>query len=75
LSAVLLLGLVLNLTVGWFWADPIAGLVIAAVAIREGVQAWRGDGCCTPAKQTAPAEAQAAPAGVEGCCDDACCSD
>jgi divalent metal cation (Fe/Co/Zn/Cd) transporter len=46
LSAVLLLGLVLNATLGWSWADPVAGLVIAAVALREGVGAWRGDGCC-----------------------------
>jgi divalent metal cation (Fe/Co/Zn/Cd) transporter len=69
LSAVLLLGLVLNATVGWFWADPVAGLVIAAVAVREGVQAWRGDGCCAPAK------VQVASAKADGCCDDACCSD
>ncbi len=40
MSAVLLIGLVLNATLGWGWADPIAGLVIAAVAVREGVQAW-----------------------------------
>jgi divalent metal cation (Fe/Co/Zn/Cd) transporter len=46
LSAVLLVGLVLNATLGWGWADPIAGLVIAAVAVREGLEAWRGDGCC-----------------------------
>ena len=46
LSAVLLVGLVLNATLGWSWADPIAGLVIAAVAVREGRQAWRGEGCC-----------------------------
>lgn len=46
LSAVLLAGLVLNATLGWSWADPIAGLVIAAVAVREGVQAWRGESCC-----------------------------
>jgi divalent metal cation (Fe/Co/Zn/Cd) transporter len=45
LSAVLLVGLVLNATLGWSWADPIAGLVIAAVAAREGLQAWRGGGC------------------------------
>lgn len=45
LSAVLLVGLLLNATLGWSWADPIAGLVIAAVAVREGVQAWRGEGC------------------------------
>jgi divalent metal cation (Fe/Co/Zn/Cd) transporter len=46
LSAVLLVGLVLNATLGWSWADPIAGLVIAAVAVREGLVAWRGESCC-----------------------------
>jgi divalent metal cation (Fe/Co/Zn/Cd) transporter len=46
LSAVLLVGLVLNSLFGWSWADPIAGLVIAGIAIREGVGAWRGDTCC-----------------------------
>jgi divalent metal cation (Fe/Co/Zn/Cd) transporter len=46
LSAVLLVGLVLNSLFGWSWADPIAGLVIAAVAIREGLEAWRGRNCC-----------------------------
>ena len=46
LSAVLLIGLLLNATLGWHWADPIAGLVIAAVAAKEGRDAWRGEGCC-----------------------------
>ncbi len=46
LSAVLLVGLLLNSLFGWSWADPIAGLVIAAVAIKEGRDAWRGDACC-----------------------------
>ena len=46
LSAVLLAGLVLNATLGWHWADPLAGLMIAAIAIREGRDAWRGEGCC-----------------------------
>jgi divalent metal cation (Fe/Co/Zn/Cd) transporter len=45
LSAVLLVGLVLNAALDSSWADPIAGLVIAAVALREGVQAWRGEAC------------------------------
>ncbi len=45
LSAVLLAGLVLNATLGWSWADSIAGLVIATVAVREGLEAWRGEGC------------------------------
>lgn len=49
LSAVLLGGLVLNATLGWSWADPVAGLVIAALALREGRQAWRGRRCCVPA--------------------------
>ena len=48
LSAVLLVGLLLNATLGWSWADPVAGLVIAGVALREGVQAWQGKGCCAP---------------------------
>lgn len=49
LSAVLLAGLVLNATVGWWWADPVAALVIAALAANEGREAWRGeicDDCC-----------------------------
>ncbi len=46
LSAVLLVGLILNATLGWSWADPLAGLVIAAIAAKEGLQAWRGEGCC-----------------------------
>jgi divalent metal cation (Fe/Co/Zn/Cd) transporter len=46
LSAVLLGGLLLNSLFGWSWADPIAALGIAAIAIREGVNAWRGDPCC-----------------------------
>ena len=44
LSAVLLVGLLLNASLGWSWADPLAGLVIAAVAVKEGREAWRGEG-------------------------------
>jgi divalent metal cation (Fe/Co/Zn/Cd) transporter len=46
LSAILLVGLVLNSVLGWSWADPVAALGIAAVAVREGINAWRGDPCC-----------------------------
>jgi len=46
LSAVLLVGLVLSATVGWWWADPVAALVIAALAFKEGREAWRGEHCC-----------------------------
>ncbi|KUI01993.1 cation transporter [Mycobacterium sp. IS-3022] len=46
LSAILLAGLVLNGLFGWSWADPVAALGIAVIAVREGVDAWRGDPCC-----------------------------
>jgi len=46
LSAVLLVGLVLHALLGWTWADPVAALGIAALAVREGLEAWRGDPCC-----------------------------
>ena len=46
LSGALLAGLVLNATLGWDWADPVVALVIAAVAVREGRTAWRGEHCC-----------------------------
>ncbi|MEV0698423.1 cation transporter [Saccharopolyspora sp. NPDC050389] len=46
LSGVLLLGLLLNSLLGWSWADPIVALVIAAVAVKEGREAWRGQHCC-----------------------------
>ena len=59
LSAVLLIGLLLNATLGWYWADPIAGLVIAAIALREGIQAWQGKGCCAPT--------------TKATCNDDCC--
>jgi divalent metal cation (Fe/Co/Zn/Cd) transporter len=47
LSAAVLVGLVLNSLFGWWWADAIAGLVIAGFAVREGIEAWRGDACAT----------------------------
>jgi divalent metal cation (Fe/Co/Zn/Cd) transporter len=46
LSLALLVGLLANALVGWWWADPIAALVIGAVAAREGVESWRGEACC-----------------------------
>jgi len=47
LSAAVLIGLILNTVFGWWWADAVAGLVIAGFALREGVEAWRGDACAT----------------------------
>jgi divalent metal cation (Fe/Co/Zn/Cd) transporter len=46
LSAALLAGLLANALLGAWWADPLTALVIAAVAAREGRDAWRGDACC-----------------------------
>jgi divalent metal cation (Fe/Co/Zn/Cd) transporter len=46
LSVALLVGLLANALAGWWWADPLAALAIAAVALREGQQSWRGEGCC-----------------------------
>jgi divalent metal cation (Fe/Co/Zn/Cd) transporter len=46
LAVALLIGLLLNALVGWWWADPAAALVIAGVAAREGLASWRGEGCC-----------------------------
>lgn len=62
LSAGLLVGLGLNALVGWWWADPVTALAIAAVAVEEGRCAWRGDSCCT------------APIALEDGCADDCCA-
>jgi len=76
LSAVLLAGLVLNATLGWYWADPIAGLIIAAVAVKEGREAWRGEGCCGPVNNHGHSDGGTAC----GCsddpedCTDGCCA-
>ena len=48
LSAALLVGLLLNSLLGWAWADSVAALVIAAFAIREGLEAWKGETCAVP---------------------------
>ncbi|MFH8411426.1 cation transporter, partial [Streptomyces sp. NPDC018019] len=71
LSAVLLAGLLANWLLGWTWADPVAALVIAAIAVKEGRDAWQGKGCCAPAKgHAAPtAVTVAAPCGCRPGCD------
>jgi divalent metal cation (Fe/Co/Zn/Cd) transporter len=46
LSVALLVGLLANALAGWWWADAAAALVIAVVAVREGRESWRGEGCC-----------------------------
>jgi divalent metal cation (Fe/Co/Zn/Cd) transporter len=73
LSAVLLVGLVLNSSLGWWWADPIAGFVIAAVALKEGREAWRGDNCCAPAPSVLLAPTLLAESDGCGCQPDCIC--
>jgi divalent metal cation (Fe/Co/Zn/Cd) transporter len=45
-AGAVLLGLALTAAVGWWWVDPVIGLVLAAIAVREGREAWRGEDCC-----------------------------
>ena len=53
---------------GWSWADPIADLVIAGVAVSENVQAWRGDTCCTPVLVTVGDTETPRSTCSDGCC-------
>jgi divalent metal cation (Fe/Co/Zn/Cd) transporter len=67
LAAALLVGLLGNLLFGAWWLDPLVGLAIAGLAVKEGLEAWRGEGCCvaTPTVGGAP----------QGSCADGCCRD
>jgi divalent metal cation (Fe/Co/Zn/Cd) transporter len=62
LAGAVFLGLAGNALFGWWWLDPIAALFIASVAVREGLETWRGEGCCA-----APSLTEAA------VCHDDCC--
>jgi divalent metal cation (Fe/Co/Zn/Cd) transporter len=46
LSAILLGGLLLNALLGWWWADPVAALIMVPIIVKEGIEALRGDTCC-----------------------------
>jgi divalent metal cation (Fe/Co/Zn/Cd) transporter len=50
LSAAVLVGLVLNAALGWWWADPLVALGLAVIAVREGRNALHGDTCCAPVR-------------------------
>jgi divalent metal cation (Fe/Co/Zn/Cd) transporter len=68
LAGALLVGLLANAAFGAWWLDPIVGLLIAAVAVREGLEAWRGEGCsCT----TDPLLALREDESQDTCCTDA----
>jgi divalent metal cation (Fe/Co/Zn/Cd) transporter len=65
LAAALLLGLLGNVLVGAWWLDPVVGLLIAVVAVKEGREAWRGEGCCVGDPLAGLGEDR---------CDDDCCA-
>jgi Co/Zn/Cd efflux system component len=60
-----LAGLVLNAAFGWWWADPVVALGLAAVAVREGRAALRGETCCPPVAVDTAADTDGC-----GCCDE-----
>jgi len=66
LAGALLIGLVGNAVAGAWWLDPLVGLLIAGVAVKEGREAWRGDGCCVGS----PLDGFAVDG--EACADDCC---
>jgi divalent metal cation (Fe/Co/Zn/Cd) transporter len=68
LAGALLVGLLGNALVGAWWLDPLVGLLIAGVAVREGVDAWRGEGCCV----SSPLDGAAG--FTDDCCEDDCCA-
>ena len=66
LAAALLVGLIGNALAGAWWLDPLVGLLIAGVAVKEGAEAWRGEGCCAGSPLDGFAVADAP------CADDCC---
>jgi len=69
LAAGVLAGLVANSLLGWWWLDPVAGLAVAGVAIKEGREAWRGENCCA-----VPGVVTEQGCGCGPDCTDACCA-
>jgi divalent metal cation (Fe/Co/Zn/Cd) transporter len=67
LAGALLVGLLGNALLGAWWLDPLVGLLIVAVAVREGVEAWRGEGCCVSSPLDGAGFA-------DDSCEDACCA-
>ncbi len=63
LAGAVLLGLAGNALFGWWWLDPVAALAIAGVAVKEGVETWKGEGCCAAPSLDPAAACQ------EDCCN------
>lgn len=72
LATALLFGLLANALFGWWWLDPIVGLFIVVVALHEGLEAWRGEGCECAEACVAPTAA-ALRMGASGVEDDCSC--
>ena len=68
LAGALFVGLLGNALLGAWWLDPVVGLLIAAVAVKEGVEAWRGEGCCV----SSPLDGADF---TEHPCEDDCCAE
>lgn len=68
LSAAVLVGLVLNATLGWWWADPAVALGLAVIAVREGRNALHGETCCAPVHLDATEVECGCAAGCTGPC-------
>ena len=68
LSAGVLVGLVLNAALGWWWADPVVALGLAVVAVREGRDALHGQTCCVPVRLDDTADGCGCAAGCTGPC-------
>jgi divalent metal cation (Fe/Co/Zn/Cd) transporter len=62
LAGAVFLGLAGNALFGWWWLDPIAALLVAGIAVKEGLQTWRGEGCCATPDLTSST----------ACADDCC---
>jgi len=63
LAGAVFLGLAGNAAFGWWWLDPIAALLIAGIAVKEGLATWRGEGCCVGPDLSTPAACH------DDCCD------
>jgi divalent metal cation (Fe/Co/Zn/Cd) transporter len=69
MAAAVLAGLAANSLWGWWWLDPVVGLGVAALAVREGLEAWRGENCCAPVGFVTEESCACGPN-----CTDACCA-
>jgi divalent metal cation (Fe/Co/Zn/Cd) transporter len=68
MAAAVLIGLLANQLLRWWWLDSVAGLLVAGVAVKEGIDAWRGDLCCDVPGASASSECECGPDCTDDCC-------